>query len=171
MICKNCGATFDENDAIHYTEDYGETFMGCPVCGASDIADAATCSECGRELDIDDVQSGLCIDCMWDTITYDIALAYIEETDSLIEFFLGEWLHCGAVKIENTQDLAEFLRKAFKNEAENDRLFTEKHYFLEACRSWCLPCYLSSHCWLGGGEDFAEWYDTYRKEKLYGEPD
>lgn len=55
MICKDCDMTFDEPDLIRDTDDaYGTrisyvTDTVCPHCGSSNIAESATCMECGAE--------------------------------------------------------------------------------------------------------------------------
>lgn len=171
MICNNCGATFDEQDVVHYREDYGEIFSACPVCGDYDISDSAECVLCGEEMDPGDLREGFCLQCLWDEIDYDVALAYMQDRQSLGEFILNDWMGTDSKIGRTTPGFDKFTESVFKQNAHAEEtgevLLGGAKNFLRAARKHCLPYYPNGFGMEGG--DFAEWYAEYRKEA--NEPD
>lgn len=162
MKCFNCGSIFDPADVSHYREDYGQVFSACPICGSSDIGDTECCSECGREFEPEELRAGLCLDCMWEKIDYDLAYRYMVETDGLAEFLFQDWFGTGKVTINQPSDeFKQFLSETFKRLVADEKLLGRDD-FLVKCKTFCLPRYPTE--WLWTGEEFAEWYEEQRRE-------
>lgn len=164
MICNNCGATFDPADISTYQEDYGELFHACPNCGSSDIEETESCELCGEELRCDELRSGFCLDCLWNAIDHETALAYMKDSDSLADFMLNSWFGSNVRVISTTDDLNQHFEKVFRGLAQTEELskqFGISMVFLEACRYYCLPDYPEMFGVEGG--EFAEWFSDYRK--------
>ena len=165
MKCGNCNAVFDELDVAHIREDYGEVFACCPNCGSSDIYETEECKLCGKEFDEDELRDGFCLECLWNAIDYDTALAFLEESDQLTEFMLTRM---GAGKLEHSSpEFDAFMAETFRREVANDKLtahFVGETAFLKECRYWILPNYDNGD--FGFGCEFAEWYaDRLKKAK------
>lgn len=168
MICENCGARFDAEDRGHYTEAHGEVFACCPNCGSSDISDSERCAICGEEFDEEELREGFCLECLWNAIDYDTALAFMQYDDSLTDFMLSEWLGAGSISA-SSYDLDKLLLEIYQKNAEQEKAaapFSDVHPFLQACRTHCLPYYPKD--WGMEGRDFAEWYAEHRKEEEDG---
>lgn len=77
--CLECSHLFEvgEEKAIRethgFTDGTGEIFKVCPVCGG-DFEEAVRCSICGEYHFEDDLQGGVCADCLTD-VTLDDCLA------------------------------------------------------------------------------------------------
>lgn len=165
MICNNCGATFDEQDMAHYREDYGEVFAACPVCGQSDIAESDSCQICLEEKHHDDLREGICLQCLWDSIDYETALAYMIDMDSLADFLFSEWCEAEVTVKHMSNALSAMLSSMFRRLAlieEESVNITGCRNFLKACRYHCLPYYPEDFGIDGGS--FAEWLAEHRKE-------
>lgn len=161
MYCYNCEKTFDADEIVQKLDrETGELLLCCPHCGVDDIADTKTCSVCGREDCVDgEIHSGICLDCLWDAITYDVALEFMVETNTLHRFLLEDWLLGGdATGLSVSIKLSLFLQETFKRFKANDLIMDRKD-FLEACKLFCLPNYPSSFGIEGGA--FAEWYEDH----------
>lgn len=164
MICNNCGLTFDPADISTYQEDYGEFFHACPNCGSSDIEETESCELCGEEFRDGELRSGFCLDCLWNEIDHETALAYMKDNDSLADFMLNSWFG-SSVRVDSTSDqLNRFLEDTFRKLASNDELSIRLGItpaFLVSCRLYCLPDHPDG---FGvEGCEFAEWYADYRK--------
>ena len=158
MKCGNCGATFDPADIMYRREDYGEKIACCPNCGVSDLIETEECRLCGKEFEEDELREGFCLECLWNSITYDVALDYLKYSGELAEFFLTGW---GCGKLEHSSvEFDTFLEETFKRNVALDKLnaqFGGNSDFLKECRYWILPDY---------GSEFAEWYaDRLKKAK------
>ncbi len=60
LICKDCGAVFEEARITYETHDYGEgtaaeEFHYCPVCGESGFEEAHQCTRCGEHFAFDNL--------------------------------------------------------------------------------------------------------------------
>lgn len=110
LICKECGATFNDEDAGTVQGDRGyfgsarayEDVAVCPECGCDDLAEAALCPICeeyfnSEDEGIDTSEGAVCPECMKRVkMTFDAlilnefspaekaVLAAIEENEALI---------------------------------------------------------------------------------------
>lgn len=165
QFCYNCGKFFPDEDVVQRRD--GETALHiycCPHCGVDDIGEAETCSLCGKDFADGETREGFCLECLWNAITYDIALAYMKDADCLPEFFLTGW---GCGKLEHSSpEFNAFLEETFKRSVANDKLLScygGKSDFLRECRYWILPNYDAGDFGVEGSE-FAEWYADYLKK-------
>ena len=167
MICKNCGGTFDAVDAVRVREDYGETYLTCPLCGDPDIDEGEECRICGREMDPYKLSDGFCMDCLWAAIDYDVALKYMLSEDDglgLANFFLDEWFRADCIN-KTTQELTAFFAALYGRLASAERdlakLFPKTPApFLEAVRNHIMPGYPNDFdCF---AQCFSEWYAEER---------
>lgn len=166
QFCYNCGKFFPDDGIVQKRD--GETGLHiycCPHCGVDDIGDADTCSLCGKHFAVGDTREGFCLDCLWNAITYDVALAYMKDADCLHEFFLTGW---GCGKLEHSSpEFNAFLEETFKRSVANDKLlacYGGKEDFLLECRYWILPYHDDGYFGTEGSE-FAEWYFDYLKKE------
>jgi len=169
MICHNCHSVFDSKDVVSRFEDYGERVSCCPVCGASDLEETESCDLCGKELSVDELCEGFCIDCLWNAIDYDVALAYMKDRGELAVFFTECIWNTGRLE-HSSVDFDLFLEETFKRMVAGEKLSKcfvnfpgKKDEFLEQCRYFCLPYYYNGDFGPDGCY-FAEWYKDHRKE-------
>lgn len=158
MFCFNCERPFADDEVVQKRD--GETAMHiycCPHCGVDDIGESAVCAQCGKELPSDEINQGFCLECLWDSLDYDTALAYLMETDKLCDFLLSDWLRAG--KIDSVSpELKKHCEETFRRMTANDKLLGTDR-FLVAVRYHILPYY--PHNFGIDGSEFAEWY-SYR---------
>lgn len=180
MRCENCGETFAPEDIVFHRESHGftdgfaETLSCCPFCGSSDLIDTEACDVCGKEFPDGEIESGYCLDCLWNSIDYDTALVYIKSDryGGLAQFILNDWFGAnfeeGAIQGGSSNALDAFLEETFRRLVADEKLRCamcklEEARFLEACRSYCLPHYSSGNFGVEG-EQFAEWYARRKRE-------
>lgn len=88
--CFECGHLFDLGEERVWTEDYGETVSGCPICGGA-YKEAEPCRHCGsKQLDVD-LYSGLCIECIGEAMDKKNMTDYLEEKKLEADFYLEEF--------------------------------------------------------------------------------
>jgi DNA-directed RNA polymerase subunit RPC12/RpoP len=68
--CYECGHIFESGEENRWTESYGEEMSGCPICGGS-YEQTKQCSICGAEHLDDELDGGVCEECIED-YRYDI---------------------------------------------------------------------------------------------------
>ena len=162
-ICRQCGHTFDADEAATVTErhPYGDTTVGeslsvCPICGG-DFEEAHACKECGREFLKDELYSGYCVECLKKAITYDTTLQFLEDSD-LLPHFMFDAVYDSQVPEYVSPMLNDTLRELFLRR-KNDDLLCEKKEFLELCKKYILEDDASfGKCY------FAEWLEDHKKE-------
>lgn len=157
MKCFNCGNIFDAEDVIYRRESYGEKVACCPICGASDMDETEPCRICFDEFESGDLRRGFCLECLWESITYERALAYMKDRDTLCDFILSDWLEGG--KIDSVSDkLRQHCEEVFKRMEADDKLMSRDN-FLIACRYFILPNYPDNFGLADEGGDYAEWLE------------
>lgn len=175
MRCENCGETFAPEDVVYHTEKHGfadgfaEKFACCPFCGSSDLIETEACDVCGKKFPDGDIESGYCLDCLWEAIDYDVALAYMKFNNYLTEFILEEWFGAVIYDMEVSDKLRAFLEETFLRLVANDKLLSNGKggEFLNKCRDYCLP-YYGIHEFGADGQEFAEWYRNRQRGRQNG---
>lgn len=157
MYCNNCRQFFSDYEIVTKKGELGEPLACCPFCGVDDLSDTVTCKGCGEDFLEDDLSSGFCIDCLWDSIDYDITLAYLKDEGLLAEFIVG-FIFGADVPKRSSLSFDNFLEETFKRMVANDKLLGW-HEFLDKCRDFCIPKKDNGFC--SESNDFAEWYDDY----------
>ena len=102
LVCENCGAVFDENDAaketFRHTEIhpyFTESWVACPSCLSTDVEDAAYCYRCGEPVKYSDLVGGYyCKSCIREMRGRHSEALFVNE--NIDEF--AEWLHERRVK-------------------------------------------------------------------------
>ena len=165
MICNNCGCTFDEADVSTVREDYGEIHSICPMCGSPDLGETTQCDICGEEYREEELACDLCAKCLREAIDYDVALAYLKETDRLTDFMLTRRYGCGSLD-GSSPEFDELMETIFREEAKNEKfavkaLRSSVSVLIDLLRDYIMPNFpeLRSDEW-----EFADWYQTYREE-------
>ena len=155
MKCYNCGNIFDAAGIVRRREAHGEIISCCPICGASDMEETETCIICGKDIAEYETRQGFCLECLWDTLTYDRALAYMKDRDLLCDFLLSDWLEAG--KVESISDkLRQHCEETFNRMVADDKLLNRDN-FLTACRYFILPSYPDDFGPADEGGSYAEW--------------
>lgn len=162
MKCFNCGAIFDAEDIIRIREGSGEVRRGCPVCGADDMDETEPCRICGAEFTEEDLAYGFCLECLWNAIDYETALAYLKETDQLCEFLFKYWFNCSGSLTFISDEFRNHMEETFRRiAADEKRCSLTDPDFLNACRTMLLPKYPD---YFGvDGTDFAGWYAEHEE--------
>jgi len=147
--CLVCGHIFELDEAARWREPEGEPQSGCPVCMSS-YEETNICLRCFEDFLEDELFEGWCEDCLVETLSYDIALEYLEEESLLEEFFFTSWF--GVDPPQNTsQLLAETLRRWFLQLVEDEKL-SRNPKLLNACRKFILQADYDE-----GKSLFAQW--------------
>lgn len=97
-ICRECKATFSENEIVTMLEEMeyydGSIHCGsrdiCPECGSEDFTEEDNCSVCGNLTEADDLYGGICLHCLVKALTVEVGLKYLEATQKVEEF--TEWI-------------------------------------------------------------------------------
>lgn len=74
FICNECGYVFDEPATFSEHHPYGsgtatETFACCPSCKGP-FDEAVKCSSCGEYFAEEDLEDGMCADCIKEDMKY-----------------------------------------------------------------------------------------------------
>lgn len=94
-ICDNCGCTCDDDDLPIYEEDYGfetgigfksmkQTFVDNCSCGGN-FVEAQECEMCGEYFAEDDLEGGVCKECLEQNATFDNAIELGDENKDTVE--------------------------------------------------------------------------------------
>lgn len=167
IYCNNCQNLFLRDDTVTVVEKHGERHWACPFCGSDDLTETEECIVCGVPDPPVDLSNGICINCLWDAIDYDIGLEYLTESGQIAAFFLHGWFHAGVeIKYSSTRLDAHF-RSLYKNLAESEtqlfKLTGDERQFLNSVRYWLIPYYPN---WDTDASSFAEWYtDRLARQK------
>lgn len=119
-ICLDCGNIFEEGEQATWREDRAEycgtpcsvEMSGCPIC-KGDYEETTPCAICGSEHLEDDLNGGLCDDCI-DKYKNDIDMCFnigANDTDKVE-------LNCFLAAMFDKQEIEEILFKELKKEAK-----------------------------------------------------
>lgn len=83
-ICENCGYCDDEEEFLWRGRDIDDFGWNCPNCGKDDgwLHEAVLCDCCGDWFGEDELNGGVCRDCLWNYISVqriDIVLGFLYE--------------------------------------------------------------------------------------------
>lgn len=91
-ICNECHETFER--CASETEPHGEVLSCCPVCGSTEVEEAAYCKICGKPMCDDEMTCGVCDDCIVELLTYDSFKAFALDGYSIRECSMMEDFIC-----------------------------------------------------------------------------
>lgn len=83
--CCNCGHIFEDGEQYRWEESHGERFSGCPVCKGG-YAPTSPCKVCGSEKTERELYDGICLSCLREDVTMDVAIAYLRDKKLLVNF-------------------------------------------------------------------------------------
>lgn len=165
QICCNCGEVFDD-DRIVQTRDRetGWHDYVCTYCGSDEIYEAVQCEICGEWVAEDEIESGFCLECLHNEITYEVAKAYMLTHVGWLSNFVLEFVLPDSDPFCNvSKELDESMSQVFDCQVLLDE-FRESKEFLKACRDFCLPDYDQDHFGTEGMQ-FAEWFKAQQQSK------
>ena len=94
-ICENCGWCDDLEEFFWQGRDIDDFGWNCPVCGKDDgwIHEAVMCDVCGDWFGEDELEGGICRNCLWNYITVqrpDIVLGFLYENRDVFGEYASE---------------------------------------------------------------------------------
>lgn len=135
-ICLNCGNVFEEGEQITFQENMGEHFgekvykkiTGCPICGG-EYEESKPCDICGSEHLEEDLNGGLCDDCI-DKYKNDIDMCFKVgmNDDDNVE------LNCFLASMFEKSEIEELLFEELKR--KNKYVTVDCDKFINSDRSW-----------------------------------
>ena len=135
-ICLDCGNIFEEGEQISFQENMGEHFgekvykkiTGCPICGG-EYEESTPCSICGSEHLEEDLNGGLCDECI-DKYKNDIEMCFNvgKNDDDKVE------LNCFLASMFEKSEIEELLFEELKKRNKYVTVDCEK--FINSDRSW-----------------------------------
>lgn len=135
-ICLDCGNIFEEGEQITFQENMGEHFgekvykkiTGCPICGG-EYEESTPCSICGSEHLEEDLNGGLCDECI-DKYKNDFDMCFkIGKNDyDKVE------LNCFLASVFEKDEIEEILFEELKKRNKYVTVDCEK--FINSDRSW-----------------------------------
>jgi DNA-directed RNA polymerase subunit RPC12/RpoP len=115
-ICLDCGNIFEEGEQITFQENMGEHFgvscskkiSGCPLCGG-EYEESTPCVFCGSEHLEEDLNGGLCDECI-DKYKNDIEMCFKigQNDDDKVE------LNCFLASVFDKEDIEKVLFRELK---------------------------------------------------------
>lgn len=135
--CLECGHIFEEGEQRVVVEKHGlsrppyEEWHVCPICGGdykefSQGEDLPNCEMCFNKADFDGVN--LCENCLKKLITYENALAYMNETNNLV-YFIFEYIYKMECPKITTPPFEEEMRMVFLRAQVKDMAFQKTAFF------------------------------------------
>ena len=135
-ICLDCGNIFEEGEQITFQENMGEHFgekvykkiTGCPICGG-EYEESTPCSICGSEHLEEDLNGGLCDECI-DKYKNDIEMCFKigKNDDDKVE------LTCFLASVFEKDEIEEILFEELKKRNKYVTVDCEK--FINSDMSW-----------------------------------
>jgi hypothetical protein len=135
-ICLECGHIFEEGEQKTWKENRGECFgvscfqylSGCPKCGG-EYEESTPCSICGSEQLEEDLNGGLCDECI-DKYKNDIHMCFNvgKNDDDDVE------LNCFLASMFEKREIEEILFEELKKRNKYVTVDCEK--FINSDRSW-----------------------------------
>ena len=135
-ICLDCGNIFEEGKQITFQENMGEHFgekvykkiTGCPICGG-EYEESTPCSICGSEHLEEDLNGGLCDECI-DKYKNDFDMCFKigKNDDDKVE------LNCFLASVFEKDEIEEILFEELKKRNKYVTVDCEK--FINSDRSW-----------------------------------
>ena len=135
-ICLDCGNIFEEGEQITFQENMGDRFgdkaykiiSGCPKCGG-EYEESTPCSICGSEHLEEDLNVGLCDDCI-DKYKNDIDMCFNigKNDDDKVE------LNCFLASMFEKIEIEELLFEELKR--KNKYVTVDCDKFINSDRSW-----------------------------------
>lgn len=139
-ICLDCGNIFEEGEQITFQENRGELFgvpcskkiSGCPVCGG-EYEESTPCSICGSEHLEEDLNGGLCDECI-DKYKHDIDMCFrVGKGDTeAVE------INCFLASMFEKEEIEDLLFETLKERNRYMRVYIKAdcERFVNSDRSW-----------------------------------
>jgi hypothetical protein len=139
-ICLDCGNIFEEGEQITFQENRGELFgvpcskkiSGCPVCGG-EYEESTQCSICGSEHLEEDLNGGLCDECI-DKYKNDIDMCFrVGKGDTeAVE------INCFLASMFEKEEIEDLLFETLKEKNRYMRVYIKAdcERFVNSDRSW-----------------------------------
>ena len=144
--CIECGHIFEEGEQKQWTESRGEfwgmpaseTMTGCPYCGG-DYEETKPCAICGAETLCDDLNGGICVECLssykYDTDTC-LKIGEMNREEIELNSFLLSIFSRDLIEETMTQVLIEL--KKLKPVNCSDFIFADAEWFGDTLRKEIL---------------------------------
>lgn len=139
-ICLNCGNVFEDGEQITFQENRGEYFgvpcskkiSGCPKCGG-EYEESTPCDICGSEHLEEDLNGGLCDECI-DKYKHDVDMCYkigAGDTEAIE-------LNCFLASMFDKEEIEEILFRELKEREKYIKEFVRNdcEKFINSDRSW-----------------------------------
>lgn len=85
--CLECGHVFEHDEVYRWRESHGEEMTGCPVCGCA-FEEAQHCKVCHGDYLEDELFSGVCRDCLLETMTAETLADYLWNGELAEDFYI-----------------------------------------------------------------------------------
>lgn len=135
-ICLDCRHIFEEGEQSNYIESFGEYWgtkcsqriSGCPICGG-EYEESTPCAFCGSEHLEEDLNGGLCDECI-DKYKNDIEMCFNigKNDDDDVK------LNCFLASMFEKEEIEEILFEKLMRRKENIDIDCKK--FIDSDRSW-----------------------------------
>ncbi len=89
--CTDCGHIIEVGEEYTYTEEHGEKFQCCPVCGG-DFLEVDHCDGCHKVKFLDELYSGYCVKCLKKSLNGANISHFIKRTDQAEDFYV-KWFY------------------------------------------------------------------------------
>lgn len=129
--CLDCSHIFEEDEILHWRERHGlecgpyEEMTGCPLCRGA-FEPAERCSRCGGVFLEDELYpGGLCLECIRESITPDLAAQYVSSRKIEADFYVRYWYGCGNLTDEEMGRLSVMLLNVLKKDFMQGKWFAE----------------------------------------------
>lgn len=139
-ICLNCRHIFEDGEQITFQENRGEYFgvpcfkkiSGCPCCGG-EYEESKPCDICGSEHLEEDLNGGLCDECI-DKYKHDVDMCFkigAGDTEAIE-------LNCFLASMFDKEEIEEILFRYLKDREKYIKEFIEHdcEKFVNSDRSW-----------------------------------
>jgi DNA-directed RNA polymerase subunit RPC12/RpoP len=158
--CLDCGHLFEEGEESHFSEEHGESYTGCPICGGA-YEDTRPCKHCGADHLEDDLRNGFCIGCILETMTMVNMTRYLEDTNLEADFYIGEFYN--SIFDYASPSLVKLARGGFMNHVHSDELLHYGEVGYESPLIESLRKFIVDDGY--GLYDFSEWLNSKKEVK------
>lgn len=121
--CRNCGSVFRQENA-HKVNGIDGEYEACPRCEYVNPHEFTPCENCGKEMTDEEIEYGLCKECLIKLADYETAYDFMKSVEEL-PLFMFEYVLGVREPVEMNDLLMQEIEMMFKRHKVEDLLYNK----------------------------------------------